>query len=203
MPDIPAAPVPLRPLRVLVVDNDPRQLHATLDLLAALGHWATGVDTAELACTRWFDGAFDLVMTEVRLPALSGFDLAETLRRGCAVRVLFVTGQPRPAARLPARTGWLAKPFGRDELAAALDALLTVNLATPSAAPAHPPERAVIPAPALQATRPPAARPVPGRVPPAGSPGSRAWPPGLPRRAGRPGEAACARAVPADSAPSA
>ena len=129
MPDIPAAPVPLRPLRVLVVDNDPRQLHATLDLLAALGHWATGVDTAELACTRWFDGAFDLVMTEVHLPALSGFDLAETLRRGCAVRVLFVTGQPRPAARLPARTGWLAKPFTSAELLGAVERLLAAGVA--------------------------------------------------------------------------
>ncbi len=185
MPDVPAAPVLFRALRVLVVDNDRRQLRTTLDMLAALGHWATGVDSAEQACTRWFDGAFDLVMTEVRLPALSGFDLAETLRRGRAVRVLFATGLPRPAARLPVRTGWLAKPFGRDELAAALDALLSVSLATPSAVRARPQETASLPE-----------RLAPVRAPAVASPGSPARRPDLPRRVVLP-------AVRAGSAPSA
>lgn len=126
-------------LRVLVVEDDPDTLATTVDMLRALGHWATGVGTAEAAQARYFDGAFDVVMTDVGLPALSGLDLAASLRERHPIRILFATGQPAPAKSLPGAR-WLQKPFGLDALADALNDLGSDDCpsrGSPSAAPAH------------------------------------------------------------------
>jgi len=106
-------------LRVLVVEDDPSTLSTTLDMLQLLGHWATGVRSAEVARTRFLDGAFDVVMTDIGLPALSGLDLVEDLLARHPVRVVFATGLPPPARPIPG-TVWLQKPFGLDALEAAL-----------------------------------------------------------------------------------
>jgi CheY-like chemotaxis protein len=84
-------------LRVLLVEDDADTLATTLRLLEAMGHWATGVRSAEAAIARFFDGAFDLVMVDIGLPALSGRDFAERLLRDHRVPVVFVTGQAEPA----------------------------------------------------------------------------------------------------------
>ncbi len=118
MPD--SAPSSGSGLRVLVVEDDPDVLQTTLEMLRLLGHWATGVSSAETARDRYFDGAFDVVMIDVGLPALSGMDLAQELgQRNAAVRIIFATGQAAPS-ELPPGTQWLRKPFGVDALADAL-----------------------------------------------------------------------------------
>ena len=84
-------------LRVLVVEDDPAVLAATVDMLQVLGHWAAGVKSAEVARDRFIDGAFDVLMTDIGLPALSGIDLVEILQARRKLRVIFATGRPRPA----------------------------------------------------------------------------------------------------------
>ena len=106
-------------LRVLVVEDDPDVLQTTLEMLKLLGHWATGVGSAETSRDRYLDGAFDVVMIDVGLPALSGLDLAEALGVRDPVRIIFATGRPSPR-ELPPNTQWLRKPFGIDALADAL-----------------------------------------------------------------------------------
>ncbi|VTU17707.1 response regulator [Variovorax sp. PBL-E5] len=115
---VPAARSP-GPLRILVVEDDPDTLAATLEMIRLLGHWATGVRSAEIAKDRFFEGAFDVLMTDVGLPALSGLDLAEILRSRHTLEVIFATGQPRPARPMPG-TVWLRKPFDVEQLEAAL-----------------------------------------------------------------------------------
>ncbi len=106
-------------LRVLLVEDDVDTLTTTLKLLEALGHWATGVKSAEAAIGRFFDGAFDVVMVDIGLPALSGRDLAEKLLRDRRVPVIFVTGQPEPATAMRG-TVWLRKPYTVEQLTQAL-----------------------------------------------------------------------------------
>jgi DNA-binding response OmpR family regulator len=106
-------------LRILVVEDDPATLSAMVDMLELLGHWVAGVKSAEVARDRFLDGAFDVLLTDVGLPALSGLDLVEILQAQHKLRVIFATGQPRPANPIPG-TVWLQKPFGVDELQAAL-----------------------------------------------------------------------------------
>jgi CheY-like chemotaxis protein len=108
-------------LRVLVVEDDADTLATTLEMLQLLGHWATGVKSAETAKDRFIAGAFDVVMTDVGLPALSGVDLAEILRSRHPVEIIFATGRARPE-RLPVPgSTWLRKPFSVEQLEQALD----------------------------------------------------------------------------------
>jgi CheY-like chemotaxis protein len=110
---------PAQSLRVLVVEDDPAVLAATVEMLQLLGHWAAGVKSAEVARDRFIDGAFDVLLTDIGLPALSGIDLVEILQAQRKLRVIFATGRPRPSQPIPG-TVWLQKPFGVDELSDAL-----------------------------------------------------------------------------------
>ena len=106
-------------LRVLVVEDDPNVLEATLEALELLGHWATGVKSAESALARFLEGAFDLVMADVGLPALSGLELAGKLQARCKLPIIFATGMRLPKVPVPG-TVWLGKPFSLAQLAEAL-----------------------------------------------------------------------------------
>ena len=114
------SPTTRQKLRVLLVEDDADTLATTLKLLEALGHWATGVRSAEAAMARFFDGAFDVVMVDIGLPALSGRDFAEVLLRDHCVPVIFVTGQAEPAKRMKG-THWLRKPYTVEQLVAVLE----------------------------------------------------------------------------------
>ncbi|MCR6480537.1 response regulator [Variovorax sp. ZS18.2.2] len=118
---------PQKRLRVLLVEDDVETLATTLKILEALGHWATGVKSAEAAIARFFDGAFDVVMVDIGLPALSGRDLAERLLRDHRVPVIFVTGEAQPAEAM-AGTSWLRKPYAIEQL---MDALARSTIASP------------------------------------------------------------------------
>jgi CheY-like chemotaxis protein len=109
-----------RKLRVLLVEDDADTLATTLGLLEAMGHWATGVRSAEAAIARFFEGAFDIVMVDIGLPALSGRDFAERLLRDHRVPIVFVTGQAEPAEAMPG-TAWLRKPYAVEQLAEVLE----------------------------------------------------------------------------------
>jgi len=113
---------PAKGLRVLVVEDDPDTLAATVEMLQLLGHWAAGVKSAEIAKDRFYENAFDVLMTDVGLPALSGLDLAEILRTRYKLDkldVIFATGRPAPATPIP-HAVWLQKPFSVEQLEAAL-----------------------------------------------------------------------------------
>lgn len=109
-------------LRILVVEDDPATLAAMVEMLQLLGHWVAGVKSAEVARDRFIEGAFDVLLTDVGLPALSGLDLVDILQAQNKLRVIFATGQPRPARPIPG-TVWLQKPFGVNELQAALQGI--------------------------------------------------------------------------------
>ncbi len=109
----------MQKLRVLVVEDDPDTLALTVSLLETLGHWATGVKSAELALHRFLEGAFDVLVADVGLPGLSGQDLAEKLQGRSELPVIFATGQPAPA-RPPLRGIWLLKPYSVEQLEEAL-----------------------------------------------------------------------------------
>ena len=110
-------------LRILVVEDDPIALEFMLEALAQLGHWATGVRSAEVAKDRFFEGAFDVLLTDVGLPALSGLDLARSLLAKHSLQVIFATGYPPPERPIEG-TVWLQKPFTIEQLGDALDGVV-------------------------------------------------------------------------------
>lgn len=131
--DSPASPLPRsvrRALRVLLVEDDTLARETAVDMLDLLGHWTAGVGSAEAARDRYLEGAFDVLMCDVGLPGLSGLDLVQSLHAP-GVALLMVSGAARPA-RLPPGCEWLGKPFGLDDLDAALQRLCPPPPAEPA-----------------------------------------------------------------------
>lgn len=68
-------------LKVLHVDDDKVNLLVLDDLLSMLGHAPTGVGTAMEALDLLDHEAFDLVLTDIHMPELTGVDLLQACRR--------------------------------------------------------------------------------------------------------------------------
>jgi two-component system NtrC family sensor kinase len=95
----PAAPAPEAPSpgsgRILLVDDEPHILHYMRATLEAWGHRVDLATDGEEAVARARDGAYDLIITDVRMPNLGGRELYERLSReapAAAARVVFSTG---------------------------------------------------------------------------------------------------------------
>jgi len=117
--------------RVLVIDDEPHILYYMRATLEAWGHKvetaADGVEGLEQALA----GSFDLIVTDVRMPRLSGREFYEKLnaeRPDIAARVVFATGDTvrDDTMAFLARTGrrCLNKPFKLAELRSTLAAAL-------------------------------------------------------------------------------
>lgn len=119
----PAEEVPLRPLRVLIVDDN---VDAAQSLTLLLEYFGIAVQTAA-------DGAQglelargdspDLILLDIGLPGMDGFEVARRLRQMEATqsaRIIAVTGYAQPEYRVRARKagfdGYLVKPIRLDQI---------------------------------------------------------------------------------------
>jgi CheY-like chemotaxis protein len=129
MPDAPDAalqPQPQsqpesRPLRVLIVEDDANTREATRELLELLDANVVVVDSAQAALDVIAQQLFDVLLTDVRMPGMSGLDLARAMKRvQPRVHVVLASGY---GTSLAAELGdelsgatLLPKPFNFDEL---------------------------------------------------------------------------------------
>ena len=79
------------------------------------------------------DDRFDLLLTDLVLPGMSGPELAERLRRRHPVlKVLYMSGYTDDALarrhKLPAGSAFIGKPFGLDDLQAKVEEVLSASL---------------------------------------------------------------------------
>jgi diguanylate cyclase (GGDEF)-like protein len=89
-------------MRILVVDDEPAALMLAQAVVAAAGHEVqTAVDGAQ-AEDLLVGSSFDVLITDAQMPGLSGFDLAERIRRtqGRYVYVIMLTGLDQDSERL-------------------------------------------------------------------------------------------------------
>lgn len=109
--------------RMLVVDDDPVVLRVTERLARSLGFEVVAT-TCPLDARRHVESeSFDVVVSDVEMPAMRGPDLLSLLERsGYALPALFVSGGAE-LAPLRRDQRFLAKPFSRQELARELLAL--------------------------------------------------------------------------------
>jgi signal transduction histidine kinase/DNA-binding response OmpR family regulator len=79
--------------RILVVDDDPHVARTLVDLLGFHGHEAERAESGELGLERLQEKAFDLVILDVRLPGMSGFETCARLREtiGPSLPVIMLT----------------------------------------------------------------------------------------------------------------
>jgi CheY-like chemotaxis protein len=122
------------PWRVLVADDDPT---AGLLMQAALGGGdfaLTLVDNGSDALAKFRQAAFDIVLLDVEMPGLDGFEVCSAIRQthGAGFPVVLVSGRSDPefierAGRLAA--SHIAKPVDWTSLAGLLRSLLPARAA--------------------------------------------------------------------------
>src|SRR5262252_1097397 len=114
---------------VLVIEDEGAICSGLCDLLAFHGHAPTGVSSGEEGLRRALADPYALVLLDVMLPGMSGFDVCRELRaRRPEQAILMLTARGAEADVLEGfRCGaddYVTKPFSVSELMARIDALL-------------------------------------------------------------------------------
>jgi DNA-binding response OmpR family regulator len=124
-----ARPFSLKTQRLLLVEDEPGLVMTLTDLLSGEGFDVKSVQDGKeallLACTR----EFEVIVLDVMLPGMSGFDVCRDLRkRGIRTPILMLTARGELEDRLKGlhlgADDYLPKPFAIPELLARLQALL-------------------------------------------------------------------------------
>src|SRR2546429_1502367 len=115
--------------RILVIDDEDVIRMLVMEILESAGYDVTGADSAERALGLLEESDFDLVVSDVVMPGLSGLELLEAVhaRRG-SLPVILVTGAGTYDTLSQALTrgaaGLVTKPFAHSDLQSAVaDAL--------------------------------------------------------------------------------
>lgn len=111
--------------RVLVVDDDPHFLDALVETVGMLGYEAKGANDCESALEALKDGTYAMVLADVAMPEMNGFDLLKVLKRQHPdIPVVIMTGHnlSEPAADMIKKSAdaYLTKPFRQDAVKAIL-----------------------------------------------------------------------------------
>jgi PAS domain S-box-containing protein len=128
----PASPEPGgdRKGRILLVDNDPQVMNILGEMLTDAGHRVLPVPSGAEALRVFVAGDFDLVMTNLGMPGMSGWELAQEIRRrDPRVPLVFVTGwglheEDQARCRSLGVTSLLYKPVRPPELHRVVQATL-------------------------------------------------------------------------------
>jgi CheY-like chemotaxis protein len=122
------------PARVLVVDDDPLSRSFQTHLLSLLGHQAQSEGDPELALARALSGEFDVLLLDLGMPRLDGFEVLRRLREQeerdarRPLAVVAVTGYASESDRVRCLSAGfnehLAKPIQAAALAATLERML-------------------------------------------------------------------------------
>jgi two-component system NtrC family sensor kinase len=126
-----ARPEPIRGASILVVDDEPEVAETLRDLLTADGHQVVIADTGVRALDAVQQRAFDLVISDIRMPGLDGrglYDAVAARFPALLPRLVFVTGDTlsRETVEFLQRTEvpCLGKPLALDEIRLVLEARL-------------------------------------------------------------------------------
>jgi DNA-binding response OmpR family regulator len=117
---------------VLLVDDDPQVLAALVALLEVSGHSVSAAASGAAALRIYAPGRYDVVLANVGMAGMNGWEFAEQLRsRDAAVPMLFITGwglREEDHTRMTALRiqRCLFKPIRPEELDAAIQAALSV-----------------------------------------------------------------------------
>ena len=82
-----------RPARVLLVEDDPKVLGTLTEILKSVGHSVTPAASGAAGVAAYGPGRFDVVLSNLGMAGMNGWELAERLRRvDSDVVILFITG---------------------------------------------------------------------------------------------------------------
>ncbi|MGH8268799.1 MAG: response regulator transcription factor [Steroidobacteraceae bacterium] len=121
--------------RLLIVDDDDELCSMLVEYLAPEGFTAETAGTGPAALERVGRGGLDLMVLDVMLPQLSGFEVLRRLRSVSRIPVIMLTARGEEVDRVIGlelgADDYLAKPFSPRELVARIRAVLRRMAAEP------------------------------------------------------------------------
>jgi two-component system catabolic regulation response regulator CreB len=127
MPQIPVS-VTITPMKILIVDDEPAISDTLAYALRSEGFTAESCTLGAQALALLGAGGHALVVLDVGLPDMSGFDVCRALRRHSDVPVLFLTARSDEVDRIVGLElggdDYVAKPFSPREVVSRIRAIL-------------------------------------------------------------------------------
>ena len=118
--------------QILLVDDNAVVRDMLVDLVASLGYRADAAASGEEALVRFDKGRYTIVLTDLVMPGLSGWDVLAALRqRDAHLPVIIITGSPvggDPRASQPG-VAVVKKPVDVTALDATIKRMLSERLA--------------------------------------------------------------------------
>ena len=113
---------------IMIVEDEPAVARGVQVALEREGYGVSVIPTGEEAVSRFSELAPDLVLLDVRLPGIDGFEVCRQLRRQTRVPILFLTARTDEVDKVVGLEiggdDYLAKPFSLRELTSRVKALL-------------------------------------------------------------------------------
>ena len=126
-------------LSVLLVDDDAELCELMQEFFARRGIRLEAVHDGRRGLSRALSGGHDLLLLDVMMPGLDGFELLRLIRRQSRVPVIMLTARTSQVDRVAGLDAgaddYLPKPFGPEELLARIRAVLRRAGGTPSGRP--------------------------------------------------------------------
>lgn len=119
-------------LKVLVVDDDEINRVITLEMFRSLGVTADSTGNPKVAVEMVVNVSYDIVLTDIQMPEVSGYDLAELIeKQNRKIHILAITANSmidNPGHFIEKGfSGHLIKPFNEDDLFNAIAPLVGVK----------------------------------------------------------------------------
>jgi two-component system, OmpR family, response regulator CpxR len=118
----------LKSLSILLIEDDAELAALMAEFLTEHEIALTAVHSGPEGLARAIDGSYDLVILDVMLPKMDGFEVLRQIRRRSAIPVIMLTARTEPQDKIQGLNAgaddYLAKPFSPDELLARIQAVL-------------------------------------------------------------------------------
>jgi CheY-like chemotaxis protein len=118
----------VKSVSILMVDDNPEVAGILGLTLRRLGHIVVEANSGEAAINTFEVGKFDLVITDLGMPDMSGHEVAKIVKEikpGTPVLVISGWGGQLNLDEMPEVDGVIAKPFSKDVLSEKISAVLS------------------------------------------------------------------------------